>query len=241
VTAVSLDAPQAARRWWRTARRAAEQVGDPELSAFVLGQQAVMTLYGGDHEQRALELAAEAVGGGSGRELACAGTASATAAQAQALSSLGRDEEARQALVRLRLLLDQLPEPAIAPSAGWFGYPEYRVLHAESYVNTRLGRSREAARAQQVALAGYPDGNRRGRSQIRLHQAACMVRDGHVTEGLEHATRTLHSLPGGWRGDRLIGCVAEFALIAVPASARSVPAVADYRNLLAATPGNQVV
>ncbi len=42
INQVGLGEHQAARRWWRTARRAADRARDPELQAFVRGRQAVM-------------------------------------------------------------------------------------------------------------------------------------------------------------------------------------------------------
>src|SRR4051812_42682608 len=45
ISQVGLGELQAARRWWRTARRAADHARDPALQAFVRGRQAVMALY----------------------------------------------------------------------------------------------------------------------------------------------------------------------------------------------------
>ncbi|MFZ1984646.1 MAG: hypothetical protein WAU91_09560, partial [Desulfatitalea sp.] len=170
-------------------------------------------------------------------DLICTGAASATAARAQALSALGRQDEASQALDRLRFLLDRLPDQVTAPSATWFGYPEYKLRHVESYVNTRLGRTREASRAQDAALSVYPAGKYRGMSQVELHRAACMIMDGFVQEGIAHATTTLQSLPAELRNDALVHNVAQAALTAVPAQARVLAPVAEYRHMLTTTTG----
>jgi hypothetical protein len=236
VTIIATGAPQAGRRWWRTARRAAEQVGDAELEAFVVGERAILATYCGYNHEQVLDLADAAVGP-SGRDLICTGAASAAAARAQALSVLGRQEEATQALDRFRFLLDRLPDQVTALSATWFGYPEYKLRHVESYVNTRLGRTREAARAQDAALAVYPAGKYRGMSQVELHRAACMIMDGFVHEGIAHATTTLQSLPAELRNDALVHNVAQAALTAVPAQARVLAPVAEYRHMLTATTG----
>lgn len=234
VTIIATGAPQAGRRWWRTARRLAEQVGDVELEAFVAGQQAILALYCGYNHQQVIELADTAISP-SGRDLICAGAAAATAARAQALSALGRPDEAGQALDRLRFLLDHLPDQVTAPTATWFAYPEYKLRHVESYVNTRLGRTRQAAAAQDAAVAVYPASKYRGLSQVQLHRAACMIMDGYVEEGITHATTILQGLPTDLRHDALVSNLAHAALTAVPAPARTLAPVADYRHLLTAS------
>ena len=233
VTIIATGAPQAGRRWWRTARRMAEQVGDAELEAFVAGQQAILAMYCGYSHEQVIELADTAISP-SGRDLICTGAASATAARAQALSALGRPDDAGRALDRLRFLLDRLPDQVTAPTATWFAYPEYKLRHVESYVNTRLGRTRQAAAAQDAAVAVYPASKYRGLSQVQLHRAACMIMDGFVEEGITHATTILQGLPTDLRHDALVSNVAHAALTAVPVKARALTPVADYRHLLAA-------
>jgi hypothetical protein len=62
-----------------------------------------------------------------------------------------------------------------------------------------------------------------------------MISDGHVSEEVEYATSTLSSMPDELQSDGLIHHVAQAALTAVPAQARSLPDLADYRHLLVST------
>ena len=234
VTVIATGAPQAGRRWWRTARRTADQLGDAELDTFVLGQQAILAMYCGYSQEQVLDLADEALSA-SGRDLLCVGAASATAAKAQSLSVLGRDDEARKAVDRLRDLVDRLPDSSTNASATWFCYPEYKLRHVESYVNTRLGRTREAVSAQDTAARLYPRGKYRGLSQVELHRAACMIMDGYVDEGIHHATSTLQALPVNLRSDGLIHNVANVVVSAVPSPVQSASPVMDLRELLSVT------
>jgi transcriptional regulator with XRE-family HTH domain len=229
VTIIATGAPQASRRWWRTARRTAERLDDAELDAFVLGQQAVLAMYCGYSHRQGLDLADEAL---SGRELVCAGAASATAAKAQALSVLGRVDEANQALDHLRGIVDRLPDNVTDPSATYFAYPEYKLRHVESYVKTRLGQTHDAAQAQDAAVHLYPAGKYRGLSQVELHRAACMIMDGYIEEGIAHAACTLNNLSGELRRDNLIQNVAQSAIVALPCSARSLDSARELQRLI---------
>jgi lysozyme family protein len=66
-----------------------------------------------------------------------------------------------------------------------------------------------------------------------------MIMDGHVEDGIRHATATLQSLPANLRDDGLIHNVAQAALTVVPTPARSLAPVSDFRHLLAATSGGR--
>jgi hypothetical protein len=214
----------------------AGQVGDAELEAFIGGQQAILAMYCGYNHEQVLQLADTAINP-SGGDLVCTGVASATAARAQALSELGRQDDTHEALNRLRSLLDLLPDHVTAPTATWFAYPEYKLRHVESYVHTRLGHTRQATAAHDAALAVYPAGKYRGLSQVQLHRAACMIMEGFVEEGIAHATTILHALPADLRHDALVHNVARAVLDAVPAQARALAPVADYRQMLTTAAG----
>jgi transcriptional regulator with XRE-family HTH domain len=234
VTVIATGAPQAGRRWWRTANRMADHLTDPGLRTFILARHAISGLYCGYSHEHVLGLADEALNG-PGRDLVCVGTASAAAARAQSLAVLGRDAEARRSLEQLRGLVDRLSGSITAPSTSWFAYPEYRVFHAECYTYTYLGRTRDAARAQDAAVRSYPQDNWAGLSQIELHRATCMIKDGYVEDGIEHATNVLNELPTSLRNDRWILNVAHATSSSVPASARKAPAAQDLREMLALT------
>jgi hypothetical protein len=227
---VSLGEQQAARRWWRTARAAADCAGDPVLAAFVHGQQAVLSLYGSYTPAQVLDLVdeAEAVARGT----ACAGLASALGARAQALATLGRTTAARKTLKDLRTVLQRLPDHVTGEQHFCCGWPEHRLHHIESYTFTRLGELRDAEEAQDRALALYEPTSWRGPAQIGLHRAACLVAGGEIAGGVDHAAGVLKTLPDERRRDGFIEPVGRAVLAQLPERARRLPAVQDYRELL---------
>lgn len=229
VTVVALGRPRDALRWWRTARRSAEQAGDADLETFVLGQQALLSLYGGHTAQTSLDLAERGLTVGAGR--VCTGGASARAAHCQALARLGRRAEALASLQGLLRLFDQLPDD-VTRASTWYAYPEHTLRHTESYVHTWLGSHARAAEAQERVLALYPSDKYRGRAQINLHQATCLILQGDVPAGTTHAITTLEALPPAAREDRFVHEIASATLASIPATPRHHELTHRYRGLL---------
>jgi hypothetical protein len=226
---VGLGAHQAARRWWRTARRAADRAGDPALQAFVRGRQAVMALYGGHEPGEIILMAENAVAASQG--IPCAGAVSGLAAEAQALSVMADAKRARATLGTLSDVFERLPDDVAHARSSVYGWSEQKLRHVESYVFTRLGETRLAQRAQDQADHLYPATNRPGRAQVRLHRAECLIIDGDIVEGVRYASSVLEELPEGQRTD-LVMESARAALAAIPAKARTLPRVREYRGLL---------
>jgi hypothetical protein len=104
----ALGDPMTAARWWRTAARVAGETGDTDLTALILGRQAVLTLYEPDGDNVALTLASYALTAVGGR--VCAGTAGAHSARAQAYARLGRHDDALTALADLERPWELLPD-----------------------------------------------------------------------------------------------------------------------------------
>ena len=232
---VSLGEHQAARRWWRTSRAAADRAGDPALAAFVHAQQAMLSLYGSYTPAQVLDLVdeAEAVAHGT----ACGGLASALGARAQALAVLGRTKGARKALEGLSTVVDQLPDHVTGEQRFFYGWPEHCLRHIESYTFTHLGELRHAEQAQEQALALYAPTRWRGPAQIRLHQAACLVATGDIVDGVDHAAGVLRTLSDERRHDGFIQPVGRAVLAQLPERARRLPVVQEYRELLAGPTG----
>jgi hypothetical protein len=230
INQVGLGEHQAARRWWRTARRAADRARDPALQAFVRGRQAVMALYAGHRPAEILLMAEDAVA--ASRGIPCAGAVSGLAAEAQASSLMADAKRARATLGTLSGVFERLPDDVAHERSSEYGWSEQRLRHVESYVFTRLGESKLAQRAQDQADKLYPATNRAGRTQVRLHRAECLIIDGDVTEGARYAASVLEEQPQDQRTEWVME-LARTALAAIPAKARSVPEVREYRALLA--------
>jgi hypothetical protein len=230
INQVGLGEHQAARRWWRTARRAADRACDPALQAFVRGRQAVMALYASHEPAEILLMAEDAVAVSQG--IPCAGSVSGLAAEAQASSLLADAKRACATLGTLSDVFERLPDDVAHERSSEYGWSEQRLRHVESYVFTRLGETKLAERAQDQADTLYPATNRSGRTQVRLHRAECLIIDGDVTEGVRYASTVFEEQPQGQRTEWVME-LARTALAAIPAKAQSLPAVREYRGLLA--------
>ncbi|MCW3045148.1 MAG: helix-turn-helix domain protein [Actinobacteria bacterium] len=227
--------PEGARRYWRTAVRAADESGDATLRSHVRAKRAVYALYEPPSALPALMLSEEAIAAGKGGSHA--GVASGHAIRAQALALLGRHDEARSALGDLDEVFARLPDSTVADCTSEWGWSEQRLRHVQSWVHSHAGRLDEAVAAQDAALALYPASAFRGPAQVQLHRAMCVVAAGDPSEGARYTVRTLQALPQHCRDNTVIHRTAVLVLGAIPERARTLPAVAEARELLALPPG----
>lgn len=232
---VNLGEQGAARRYWRTSVRAADQSGDPALQAWVRGKRAVFTLYEPSSCLYALSLAEEAIA--AGRDSAYSGVASGYAARAQALALLGRHEEARAALGDLDNAFTRLPASTLADVRSQWGWPERKMHHVQSWVHSHAGRLQEAAAAQEATLALYPASSYLGPTQVQLHRAMCIVVAGDPAEGARQTVRSFQELPQCYWRDVLVRRTAVHVLDMIPERAHALPAVAEARELIALASG----
>jgi DNA-binding XRE family transcriptional regulator len=235
ITLVDNGDPGGARRYWRTAVRAADELCDATLRSHVRARRAVYALYEPPSALPALTLADEAIGVGKGAP--CAGVADGYSIRAQALALLGRHDEARRALGDLDEVFARLPKSTVVDRLSEWGWSEQRLRHTQSWVHSHAGRLDEAVAAQDAALALYPASSGMAPAQVQLHRAMCIVAAGDPGEGARHTVRTLRALPGHFRDNAVIRRTAALALGAVPERARTLPAVAEARELLALPPG----
>ncbi|WP_407566945.1 helix-turn-helix domain-containing protein [Polymorphospora sp. A560] len=231
ITLLNLDEAQMARRYWRTATRAADQTSDLRLRALIRGRRAVFSLYDQRSASTVLALADEAIEVAPG--IACTGTVSAHAARSQALALLGDHRAALDALDETFKAFARLPEATVTDRSSQWGWSEQRLRHVESHVHSYAGRTHDAARAQNVALSLYPAQAYQGPAQIELHRAVSMIVAGDPSEGARHTVRTVSGLPAHVRDDALVRRTAALALDAIPAGAAKLPAVSQARDLLA--------
>ncbi|GAB3980293.1 hypothetical protein GCM10027615_58500 [Plantactinospora veratri] len=83
-------------------------------------------------------------------------------------------------------------------------------------------------------MALYPSSQARLRTQVELHRACGLIRDGHIPDGLRHAADVLDRLPTEQRTDTLRS-VAHQVLAAVPEREMNRPAVTDLRARITTT------
>ncbi|WP_329091540.1 helix-turn-helix domain-containing protein [Streptosporangium sp. NBC_01469] len=220
------------RRWWGSARRAAEQADDHEAMALVYASEAVQGLYEDRPAALVLSRVDSALALTSGRP--CQATARALGARAHALALVGDHASAHESLDQQARVFDALPDRVTRDELSMDGWPEFRLLHTRSLVYALSGHS-AAARAQREALAAHPSGRPRPTVQVRLHEAISAVRDGDVEEVLEQARRTVEGL--GTNVNWFVLRTAQWVADAVPPRERSRSAVIDYREQLTLSRG----
>ncbi len=237
LTAISLQTQLGdtgnAGRYWRTALRAVDQVGDRSLQALLRGSRAVFATYDPGQAASVLTLAADAIGVADGAP--CAGVASGYAARAQMFAQLGQHGQARDALQELSDVFTRLPTGSVM--WGQWGWAEHRLRFVESHVHSHAGRLSDAVTAQDAALTMYRPSSYQGPAQIELHRATCLIAAGDPSEGARHTVRAVQALPTEHRHDALVLRTAVHALDLVPDGARGLPAVAEARDLLALLAG----
>lgn len=236
IALISAGEARSARRWWRTAARAAEDSGDRRLASLVRGRQAVFSLYSTRLMLSVIDIADVAIE--TGGDEACAGVVSGHAARAQALARLGRHDEATEATRHLGDMYERLPEATRRDLRSQWGWSEQRLRHVESFVYSEAGDVERARPCQDAAIALYPPGSYQGRTQVELHRASCLIRAGDVRGGAEHTAQTLQRLTADHRTDDLVLRTAQATLSIIPPEDAQTPAVRDARELLAIRSGD---
>lgn len=223
-----------ARHWWRTAQHAAELADDSDLQAAVLGYEAAQAHYAGRPDVIVLRRAQAAIAAAGGRP--CAGAAEAWGVLAMAAANAGDSQRALTGLDTLSRVVEQLPDDVTSDSATAFGWPVARMLHARSYVLSRVGDPRTAEAAAAEAIGAYPSWKVRPIAQVQLHQAAATVRFGDLEGGLGYAGAVLDRLDAAHHTMFVRGAAVR-VLEAVPAvETAHKPAVEQYRERLALLP-----
>ncbi|NYD49522.1 hypothetical protein BJY14_005505 [Actinomadura luteofluorescens] len=231
INLTNLGEGRAARRWWRTAARAADHTGDHATAARIRGRAAIFALYTETPRLSVVEAAEEAIAVGRGD---AAGAVNAYAAKAQALAELGRHAEAGDALRDLRGVFERLPE-AVRNGRGNWGWSVGRLHFVASLVHTCAGNVGPALEAQDAALGVCSPQNWGFRGQIEMQRAGVLIGAGDVDDGVHHMTRVLEGLSAEQRGDGLVrGSALTSLRLAAPAQAGRA-SVQQARELLAAT------
>jgi transcriptional regulator with XRE-family HTH domain len=233
-TIANLGNLRESRRWWRTARNAADDSQDPYTVLWVRGREIVRAGY----EQRPLssilqlidELEARITNGAP-----TSGMPEFLSGKAQTLALLGpsASDEAEQTLNRLRASSDALPTRTRA-GTSIHSWGEERLRFTESLTYTYLGNYRKADQAQTAALALYPADDLRSPAQIELQRAMCLIGSGDTLTGVRHAQDVIAGLPVMHR-IRPVADLGNKVLRAIPAQRRNDSTVNDYRDCLTAT------
>lgn len=235
-TLCNLEQSRQARQWWATALNAAELSGDPDLGSWIKAEQLIHGLY----DQRPAPVLlrhADAALNYYG-DSAYRGVAGISATRAQILATLGRSAEATAELRRCAEVFERLPDSVTSTRQGRTieSWGAERLSYSQAWVHAYLGnrdRLDEAVNHTHEAL-DPSDPNPRFRAQLALLQAAGYTRSGDVNEGIRHAQAVYQSYPAEQR-TVMVTRLANGVLEAVPTTEWRTHAVADYRELLAAS------
>ncbi|MEV6986152.1 helix-turn-helix transcriptional regulator [Sphaerisporangium sp. NPDC051017] len=218
----------AARRWWTTARHAADSSGDTDMKVWVRGTEAVFALYSPRAPEAVLTLARSA------RSLAgdrvTTGHIKAVSAEAQAFAVLGRQQEARD---RLRHLQELAARDVVGEKYGW---QPSEVWFTISWVLSHDG-APEAGREARDRLLAMSPAYQNG-TNVRLHEAIGIGKQGGHNEALQLATQVIAGLDPAYRSQMILH-TARMVLDTVPLEKRAaLPALGDYRAAISASAPN---
>lgn len=226
LTLIKLDDRHAFRRWARTARIAAREADDATTYSWVLAQEAYGHFYSNDlHAAVQVAQHAQAVV----PTTPCVGAVLAAALEARAQAALGRADETRNALQRAEVILSDLNLDTGTPSA--FVYDEAQFRFHESNALTHLGDTKAAWLAQERALELVAPRDFMDRAFTRLDRALCLMADGDASGAIAYALDTLLDLSEHERQGIISGRAWQITN-ALPAQTRTLPAVAELRDLL---------
>lgn len=219
-----------ARRWWWTARQAADAGGDPGTILWVRAREAIDSCYL-DRQPQAIVRLAEETEAKAGKLTPSAGAHFLLDAKAQALSHMGRKDEAEATLARLGESFFSLAVTPRSHEESTLNYSEDCLRYVESMTYTHLRDFGKADAAQTAALTIHAGRRPRGTAEVELHRAQCLIGTGDVPGGLSHATAIVTALPVK---HRVLGVrnLAVKTLNAVPRSEQNRPAVTEYRDTL---------
>ena len=189
LTLIKIGNPAHARKWIRTARIAADEVGDPTICSWVRGQEAYVHYYRGDFDAASTAAReALAIAGST----PCAGVPLAAALQARAEARLGNPREAQRSLDRAESSLENLP--AETKTASAFGYNKAQLHFHAGNAYTHMKIISAALPAQEEALRLYPASDFLDRTLVQFDQAICLALQGHNDAASTITLNELNSL-----------------------------------------------
>jgi tetratricopeptide (TPR) repeat protein len=234
-TVANLGYLREARRWWRTARQAADDSEDRYAMLWIRGREVVRAGF----EHRPLTAILRLIDEAEARidvSPPVAALPEFLSGKAQTLALMGQavSADTETTLIRLRKVFDALPYALRVANDSIFTWGEERLRFTESLAYTYLGDFRRADAAQNQALALYPAGDLRSPAQIELQRALCMAGAGDVLQSIQHAQAIVSGLPAMHRV-RPVADLGHKVLRAVPVAEQQRARVEEYRECLGAS------
>ena len=232
----NLGQPLEAKRWWRTAKHAADRSGDPYSIIWIRGRE-ICHAMGSRPDPVVLRLIEEA--DSIAVKAPPEATLGLTAMKAQTYALCGRAPDARAALRQIR---EQFEASPTGYSGSLLAWGEERLYSTESFAYSRLGKIAQAERATRDGLslhASNDSRNLRHPAGLRLNLAFVLVQSGDIREGLHLAQTVIDGLPEELRGNSIED--GRKLLAIVPRQAQrgtDVQAYREWMNALAAPAGS---
>ncbi|MFE5740698.1 XRE family transcriptional regulator [Streptomyces celluloflavus] len=218
------------RSWYSTAKHASDESGNLELRARVRAQAAMLPYYYGPLES-AITLAREARI--MTRSKPSSTAAFAAVAEARALAQQGNSAIADARVRDACAIFEKLPAD---PADDAFAFPQRRFLLYLSGAFTAMGRSSQARRVQDQALALYPKHTGIDPALLQLEAALCLAHDRSATEACQLAAATYLCVPEAHRTP-ILGARARRVIEELPGTNKETPAAKELRELLELPPG----
>ncbi|MFF0579068.1 hypothetical protein [Streptosporangium saharense] len=231
-TLCNLEQSRQARQWWATALNAAELSGDPDLGLWIKAEQLIHGIYDQRPAPVLLRHADAALNGYT--DSSYRGVVGISSARAQLLATLGRSAEATAELHRCGEVFERLPGAVTGNVQTVEGWGAERLGYTTAWVYAHLGDRDRLDHAVSQTQQILEQSDARFRVQLALLQAVGYVRFGDVTEGVRHAQAAYQAYPAEQR-TTMVTRLANEVLEAVPVGEQGAHAVADYRELLAAS------
>jgi transcriptional regulator with XRE-family HTH domain len=196
----NLGQPLEAKRWWRTAKNAADRSGDPYSITWIRGRELCHAM---DSRPRPAVLRLIEEADGTAVTAPPEAALELTANKAQTFALYGREQDALAAIHQVREQFDKSPTGYSGSMLAW---GEERLYNTESFAYSRLGKTTEAERATRDGLSLYAANDERSLRHpagLRLNLAFTLVRIGDLREGLNLAQTVIDGLPEELRGTKI--------------------------------------
>lgn len=174
-----------ARRWYRTARRAATESGDRQLTDITLAGEAYLPTYAGE-PGAVLSMVNPRLDAGPAPSPAISWL---WAFKALAHAALGEATDFERSIGTARVVLERSQPDQVRP--GIFSFRPEKLDFYEARGRGELGDSDGAAACARRALTGYDPTDTQEPALVRLEHASALAHDGELDEACRVATSAL--------------------------------------------------
>ncbi|MDF5759309.1 helix-turn-helix transcriptional regulator [Spongiactinospora sp. TRM90649] len=221
-----LGDPSAARRWWRTARKAADASGDLGLRVWVRGRHA-FTESCALRPVDAASLIAEAEALAAGKM--SAGLMEARIARSMVEIGSGDAGHDPDLLAKFDEDASRLPDAVAGERAAIWGWSQERHVWERAATCVLIG---DPEVYDELTHQARRETNPRAQGILQMRKSMCLVRMGEVEQAVEETARVYGGLPAQHR-TTAVRLWADRIVSALPQQAEGLPAVRELRALVA--------